>query len=56
MLTVTVLFYVGAGHLTGAFMKDAGVVAYGTRFMRGFCLGLVFLCVDFLAVGVRHRV
>ena len=56
MLTVTVLFYVGAGHLTGAFMKDAGVVAYGTRFMRGFCLGLVFLCVDFLAVGVFQAV
>ena len=33
-------------------MKDAEVVAYGTRLMRGFCLGLCFLCVDFIAVGV----
>ena len=52
MAVVTVLFYLGAGVLTGAFMKDVQVVAYGTRFMRGFCLGLIFLCVDFIAVGV----
>lgn len=52
MAVVTVLFYLGAGILTGTFMKDAQVVAYGTKFMRGFCLGLVFLCVDFIAVGV----
>lgn len=52
MAVVTVLFYLGAGALTGSFMKDAEVVAYGTRLMRGFCLGLCFLCVDFIAVGV----
>ena len=52
MAVVTVLFYLGAGILTGTFMKDAQVVAYGTKFMRGFCLGLVFLCVDFIVVGV----
>ncbi len=52
MAVVTVLFYLSAGALTGSFMKDAEVVAYGTRLMRGFCLGLCFLCVDFIAVGV----
>ena len=25
---------------------------YGTKFLRGFCLGLPFLCMDFIAVGV----
>ena len=28
------------------------IVEMGSRFLRGFCLGLPFLCVDFLAVGV----
>ena len=33
-------------------MKNSEIIAYGTAFLRGFCLGLIFLCVDFLAVGV----
>ena len=33
-------------------MKDPEIVAYGGRFLRGMCLGLPFLCMDFLAVGV----
>ena len=27
-------------------------MAYGSRFLQGMCLGLPFLCMDFLAVGV----
>ena len=42
--------------LTRAFMDNAAIVAYGTRFLRGFCLGLPFLCMDFLAVGVFQAV
>lgn len=37
-------------------MKNESIVAYGTRFLRGFCLGLPFLCVDFLAVGIFQAV
>ena len=37
-------------------MKNEAIVAYGTRFLRGFCLGLPFLCMDFLAVGVFQAV
>ena len=33
-------------------MNNPSIIAYGVRFMRGFCLGLPFLCMDFLAVGV----
>ena len=33
-------------------MKNEQIVAYGASFLRGFCLGLPFLCMDFLAVGV----
>lgn len=33
-------------------MKNPIIVQYGTKFLRGLCLGMPFLCVDFLAVGV----
>lgn len=56
MIAVTICYYVGAGQLTELFMKNEAIVAYGTRFLRGFCLGLTFLCVDFLAVGVFQAV
>lgn len=56
-LVVVVLgYYLGAGQLIALFMKNETIVAYGTRFLRGFCLGLPFLCVDFLAVGVFQAV
>ncbi len=44
--SVFLIYYIGAG----------GVISYGTRFLRGFCLGLPFLCMDFLAVGVFQAV
>lgn len=52
MLIVAAGYYLGAGQLTALFMKNETIVAYGTRFLRGLCLALPFLCVDFLAVGV----
>lgn len=52
MAAVSVAYYFGAGALTSAFMKNEVIVQYGTRFLRGLCLGIPFLCVDFLAVGV----
>ena len=45
-------YYAGAGSLIRLFMNNQAIVDYGTRFLRGFSLGLLFLCIDFLAVGV----
>lgn len=56
IVVVSVGYYFGAGQLTAMFMKNEAIVAYGTRFLRGFCLGLPFLCLDFLAVGVFQAV
>ena len=53
---VAIGYYVGAEPLSSLFMKNEAIVAYGTRFLRGFCLGLPFLCMDFLAVGVFQAV
>ncbi len=52
MAAVCVGYYLGAGWLSGLFMKNPAVVNYGARFLRGFCLAMPFLCVDFLGVGV----
>lgn len=49
-------YYIGAGRLIQMFMNNESIIAYGTRFLRGFCLGLPFLCADFLAVGVFQAV
>ena len=37
-------------------MKNEVIIEYGTHLMRGFCLGLPFLSIDFLAVGVFQAV
>ena len=52
LLVITLAYYLGAERFIALFMANASIIAYGAAFLRGFCLGLVFLCVDFLAVGV----
>ena len=52
LAVVTVGYYVGADVLISLFMKNETIIAYGSAFLRGFCLGIVFLSIDFLAVGV----
>lgn len=49
---ITLGYYVGAGRLIELFMKNEAIIAYGSRFLRGLCLTLPFLCMDFIAVGV----
>lgn len=52
LAVMTAVFYFGAGTLIRMFMKNQTIVDYGTKFFHGLCLGLVFLAVDFMAVGV----
>lgn len=52
MLVVTVGYWFGAPDLIHLFMDNPEIVEYGTAFLRGMCLGMVFLCTDFMAVGV----
>jgi putative MATE family efflux protein len=49
-------YYFFAGNLIGFFMENPVVVDIGTKLLRGFCLGLPFLCVDFISVGVFQAV
>ena len=52
MLCVTSGYFFFAPGLVQLFMDNPEIIAYGTRFLRGMCFGLTFLCVDFMAVGV----
>lgn len=56
LAVVSLCYYIGAGNLTRAFMNNDSIVSYGTRFLRGFCLALPFLCMDFLTVGVFQAI
>lgn len=52
LVTVSALYYLNSGLLISLFMKNEEIISYGSRFLRGMCLGLPFLCMDFMAVGV----
>lgn len=52
MISVAALYFVFAGGLISLFIESETVVAYGKSFLRGMCLGIPFLALDFLAVGV----
>lgn len=55
-LVFMAVYYFGAHTIISLFMENETIVAYGTRFLRGYCLGIPFLCIDFLAVGVFQAV
>ncbi len=52
MAAMAILYFFGSGFFIRLFMKNQMIVDYGSRFLRGLCLALPFLCMDFLAVGV----
>lgn len=52
MLVLTALYFLGAPSMIRIFMDSEQIVGYGTRFLRVMSLGFVFLCTDFLTVGV----
>lgn len=49
---MSMVYFFSSDALVRAFMDMDVIVHYGGRFLRGLCLGLPFLAVDFLAVGV----
>ena len=56
ILALCLCYYLFAAQLTRLFINQQAIVDYGARFLRGLCLGLPFLCMDFLAVGVFQAV
>ena len=52
LVLMEIAYYAGARTWVGLFMQNQQIVDYGARFLQGFCLGMPFLAIDFLAVGV----
>lgn len=52
LAVVAFMFYICAEQVIALFMQNESIISYGSAFLRGFCIGLPFFCMDFLAVGV----
>lgn len=52
MTMITVLYFVFSKNLASMFIDTPSVVEYSTAFLRGMCLSLPFICMDFMAVGI----
>ncbi|MCD7784129.1 MAG: MATE family efflux transporter [Oscillospiraceae bacterium] len=52
LLLMAVCCFAFAPWLIKLFIDNESVIDYGTRFLRGMCLGIPFLGFDFLGVGV----
>ncbi len=52
LVIVAVCSYLGAEFLASLFINDSSIIGHCEKLLHGMCLGIPFLCVDFLAVGV----
>lgn len=55
-LCASLIYYIKADFFISLFMSNQEIVNYGTRFLRGYCLGIPFLTFDFLCVGVYQAI
>lgn len=53
---VAALYFIGSEMLIHMFMDNPDIIEIGAKFLKGFCLGMPFLCMDFLAVGVFQAI
>ncbi len=56
LVGIALMFFFSSEFWIRMFMSNEEIVAYGSSFLRGFCIALPFLCMDFLAVGVFQSV
>ncbi len=52
MFTVMVLYFLFSKQLSSLFIDTESVINYSGDFLRGMCLALPFICMDFMAVGI----
>ena len=51
-IVIMILYYLFSAQIMGMFMKNAAIIDYGTVFIRSMCVGVPFLCIDFIGVGI----
>ena len=52
MSLTTVVYFIFSGKLAALFIDTPAVIAYSEKFLRGMCICLPFICMDFMGVGV----
>lgn len=56
LAAVASCFFAASGFWMELFIRNESIVAYGASFLKGLCIALPFLGMDFLAVGVFQAV
>lgn len=51
-IVIMVLYYLFSAQIMGMFMKNEAIIDYGAVFIRSMCVGIPFLCIDFIGVGI----
>ena len=51
-IVIMILYYVFSAQIIGMFMANQDIIDYGAVFIRSMCLGIPFLCIDFIGVGI----
>ncbi|MCQ2592046.1 MAG: MATE family efflux transporter [Treponema sp.] len=54
LFVVLIIYFAASKQLVAFFMKDETIIEIGSRFLKGFGLGLPFMCVDFVVVGISQ--
>jgi len=54
LVVITIAFIFGGEYITHIFMKNDNISHIGGLFLRGFGISLIFMCIDFMAVGVSQ--
>ena len=49
---IMAVFLAIPGKIMAFFIEDADIIAYGSRFIKANCIGMPFLAMDFIGVGV----
>lgn len=56
LVAIALAYFLFSDFFIAIFMKKQSVMDYGSAFLHGFCLGIPFLGIDFLAVAVFQAV
>ncbi|MCI5774771.1 MAG: MATE family efflux transporter [Erysipelotrichaceae bacterium] len=56
IICFVLMYYVFADQVIQLFMNNPEIIHHGAILLRGFCLALPFLCIDFMAVGVFQAI
>lgn len=54
LTAILIIYFGGSKWLVSLFMSNEDVVLIGSRFLKGFGLGLPFMCIDFVVVGISQ--